>query len=634
MRSLKRYTFLFINGKRLLIVSLIVMNAVSLAYADQYRSKELSAPQSTSKENEKSIADLEQELSGIKDAYSRASTARFLARFYLQAANEHLKEKSVTNEFNKAIEYYRASLDGDGLSDIAKQQTVLELADIYFYQKKYADFIQTLNLFEKYGGDVEKQGVELRLKQAIAFYHQGENKQAVQVADDIYGTQMGRSLNADSKSVLEQLLYIYFNAGHYSRSAKIQKIIISLEQNNAQHWLRLVNIYLKANEKQKAAEALLLMKQKKLTLSSQQLLLMCDLLASTGNPYMAARQLQSLLDDKTLPASVMLYNKIFNYWYQAQEVDKAISALVSSARISPDVEMFLMLAELYMQQQQWPEMQANVLKACEKNIADEFVSRANLLLGVSELKQGNTASARQAFINATLVGGRGDAANGYLTFMQAPPATDSELSQFYGPCKPVWASGGSRQLSLAGVSGFAVQGGSDSESKKEMVQEATIDFQVKTVHDQRLIVGDYTLKVSEFEEKLLPLAMKLGMGIMKEGGKISGPMHFLFPEPVPEGADKISFQMAFPVSKVPRNKGRYHLLEDSGFYCASYLYEGSPEGLAGAWKAFYLSVTSAHHHVTGVGRQLVINPKKARRDFIQMELQMELASDEPKHNDS
>ncbi|NRB38704.1 MAG: hypothetical protein HRU20_09600 [Pseudomonadales bacterium] len=582
--------------------------------AEQYRSRELTAPSQPSGHNQKTIAELEQELSQLKDAYSRASTARFLARFYLQ--------QGKNADLAKAIKYYQQSLKDkpgeEGLSRFAKQETVVELANIYFYKKNYAAFLQSLDQLMTYGGKLDQ---AMALKQAVAFYHQGKKQQALKTAKSIFKNLKKTKQAKVDTAILDQLLFIFFHLQDYWRAADVQQQLLALDNNNMVLWRRLSQIYIKAGKNDRAAETLLMAYQKKLKLTSQDMILLCDLLALSNNPYAAARQLQDFMHAGLLPLSVKRYEKLFNFWFKANETDKAIAALSKAAELEPEVERFLNLAELHRQQSQWQAMQDNVKKACAKELPDEYVSRANLYLGISELKLSNKASARQAFINATLLGGMGDSAANYLHFMQAPKPTEKELSSFYGPCKPAWASGDSRELNLAGVAGFAVQGKQD---KSSLVSISLPDFEVKSVAPQRFFLGQFKMPVADMEKKLLPLAMKLGVHTIKNGGKIVGPMHFIFPEPVVEGATDIQFQMAFPVSKAPQMKGRYKLIDEPEYYCASLIYQGAPEGIVEAWKGLYFSVINKGYQPTGSSRQLVLDVKNASRENIKLELQMQL----------
>ena len=377
------------------MVTLLLLFNLPLAHAAQYVSRELSAPQTASAHSEKSINELEKEVAELKDAYARASTERFLARFYLQQGQE--------GDLQKAIKYYQQALTDtegeEGLSRFAKQETVTELATIYFFQKNYTEYLHALEQLIDFGGQLD---LQLQIKQAVAFYHLGKKQAALKNTHQVYQSLKKQAQTPD-KSTLQQLLFLFFHLQSYQRAADVQQQLLSLEHDDINQWRRLAQIYIKAGKNDRAAESLLLAYKKGLVLSIEDLMLLCDLLALAKNPFAAATYLQEFMQKGLLSSSVIRFEKLFNYWFKAGEIDKAIAALNQAAELKPDVERFLNLAELHRQQGQWKFMQNAVLKACSKDLADEFVSRANVLLGISELKQGNKASARQAFINATFV---------------------------------------------------------------------------------------------------------------------------------------------------------------------------------------------------------------------------------------
>ena len=82
------------------------------------------------------------------------------------------------------------------------------------------------------------------------------------------------------------------------------------------------------------------------------------------------------------------------------------------------------LAQLQMEQESWRPMYDTMVRACGDPLQDRFVGRANLLLGVSQLKLGDNVAARRSFINATLIGGVNAQAGQWLQFMNAAPATE------------------------------------------------------------------------------------------------------------------------------------------------------------------------------------------------------------------
>ena len=322
--------------------------------------------------------------------------------------------------------------------------------------------------------------------------------------------------------------------------------------------------------------------------------------------------------EKHIATTVDELDELFAYWMLAKERGEAIKTLQKALKIDPSIERYLQLARLQMDEQQWEDMKKNVLAACNMSLPDEYVSKANLLLGISELKQGNHAAARSAFINATLVGGEGETARQYLDYMEAENATEQENEMFHGPCTPKWA----RKQSVEYSVGIGKKDTLFSENVDDFGKVDRVDYKIKTSPSQNMVVGSYTIPAVEMEKKILPNALKLGMFIARNGGHIDGNMHFIFPQPVKVGDEIINFSMAFPVSKKPLLLGRYHLLKDKGFKSASTVFEGPAKNLFSTWINFHNTVLKDGLSLTGESRQIILDSQHASKEHIKMELQL------------
>ena len=571
-----------------LIFALIFFQAA--AEADQYRSRELAAPVD-SVVAEKSVAELEQELSKISDEYSKASTARYLARHF-----------SGEKDYQKAVAYYKEALQGEGLSDYAKQDVLAELAAVFLLQKNYRALVDTLKQREDLGG---KQNARLLMMRAMAHYHLDAYPQAVAAADEAWAMKPRADAN-----LLKQLLFVYYNSGSYANAAQAQKALLEKKPDDLSGWRQLSAIYLKMEKHADAADALQLARQQSLPLTEEDITRLAALYEKTGNPFAAARLFEQAMQEGSLAENLEHLDTLFRYWLLARERGKAIETLQQALAIKPDIERFLYLARLQMREEQWQAMKQSVTSACEIALPDEYVSRTNLLLGISELKLGNYAAARRAFINATLIGGEGEKASNWLRFMEAELPDEKEAAGFDGVCTPKWARTEARQLAIV------------TTDKPAAEQPQAVEYEIKTSEPKTLVVGSYTLPVVELEDKLLPLAMKLGTHVVKNRGRINGNMHFIFPEPIKPGDEVISFQMAFPVSREPQMLGRYRVRDDKGFKSASMLFEGAPDDLPGAWLQLYKAVTADGYEMADESRQIVIDPEKSDRQNIKLELQL------------
>jgi tetratricopeptide (TPR) repeat protein len=400
-------------------------------WAAQYQSNELLESKGQSKQTVKSILELEAELIGLSDAYSKDSTARYLARHYAQQNNE----KSV----NKAIEYYRLSLAGDGLSIYAQQATTLELLGLFFQHKLYQDFSEG---FDHYIALKGQPTPGLNIKAMLSYYYLKQNKKTLKLAKILFKNYDDRLIKLQL-SDLNQILFIFYNLGDFVTSAKVQQSIVLLDPLSVEQWLRLSKLYIKNNKADQAAEILLLMTQKGLLLEQDDLLLMADLIHNTGNAFIAARLMQQLLDEFRVDHNLDNFDRLFKYWYLAQETDKAALALKSSLKYDDSIKRYLDLAEVYYQQQDWVNMNATIKQGCFFDIAREHTGRANLLLGISELKLNNHGQAIKAFYNATMISGKVEEAIAYLNYLKADIKDMRRYERISGVCEPQAQKSGS-----------------------------------------------------------------------------------------------------------------------------------------------------------------------------------------------
>lgn len=569
----------------------LLLLASGASHAEQYRSQELVAPALSATEV-KSIEELEKGLASMPGSYGKASTARYLARHF------------ANGNPDKAEQYYRTALQGDGLSDFAKQDVLAELAQVYLRQKKYPQLLEALEQRRALGG---KDTTVLLVTQALAYTQVQQYAQAVTSAD----AALAAEKNPDA-TMLQQMLFVYFNSKAYAKAAQVQQRYLQLRPDDLAGWRQLAAIYLKLEQKGKAADALSVAYRQQLPLSEQDLYLLVELYARNGNPYAAARLLEQAIAQKRLPDTVDYREKLFTYWMMARERTQAITALQQALQLQPGLDRYLQLAQLQMEQQQWQAMKDSVVAACGEAVPDIYVSHANLLLGISELKLGNRTEARRAFINATLAGDDEAAtAHEYLRYMEAEPATEQELETFEGICLPGWARASAVSMAIPAIG-------------EQKAAGKALAYNIKTTPAQTLVTGTFSLPVADMEKKLRPLAMQLATHVVKNGGRIAGNMHFIFPELVQPGAEVIRFQMAFPVSKQPQLLGRYRLLKEQGYKSASTVFQGPPEQLPAQWQKLYEAAIADGHKPSGSARQIVLEGESATRERIKLELQLGL----------
>jgi tetratricopeptide (TPR) repeat protein len=517
-----------------------------------------------------SIEELERQMGSIADPYAKSSAGRHLARHYVEA-----------EQFDKAIEYYQTALRSKGLDDIANREMLRELAQVYLLSKDYDAAATTLERALEI--DLIPDAVDYLLL-AQAYYRRGKLLQVVKTLDMI--GEQGLTLNIAQQ---RQALALYYQAGAYAQCEQLLRQLLDAEPGNPESWHQLASVYLQQGKRKQALDQLALAWEKAIPFDEQDIRLLADLQAVNGNPYGGASILDGALAANKVERTAANYRKLFEFWLQAREQDRAADALAQAASRSGDTELYLYLAQLRMEQEDWQAMHQTMLAACAKQLQDKYVGRANLLLGISQLKLGDDKAARRSFINATLIGGATSQAGQWLDYMNAEPATKRETLRIEGVCY------GARDKRTSAAAMSAGTGAPENAIGQGGGAGDDAAVQTKTVDALRFFYQDFSGSLAELAVEAKNLAIRMSVILIKSGGATDGPLHIISTgEP---GADHM-LQLAIPVKGAPRASGRYRIRQAAAFRCAYLVLEGPLDSLEEIWSNFTRAILDDGYELT------------------------------------
>lgn len=239
-------------------------------------------------------------------------------------------------------------------------------------------------------------------------------------------------------------------------------------------------------------------------------------------------------------------------------------------------------------------MQATLLAACSEQLQDRYVSRANLLLGVSLLKQDRETEARRAFINATLIGGANAQAAQWLSYMEAQPASENELRRVRGPC---YGSEGKKES----LDDEPVAKTQTAVAEPAVAETSVDDSQpviVKTVLDMRFFYSSHSESIAELLPEVKALAARLNVSLVKASGNANGPLHLL-------SLPGEELRLAIPLRGSAQARGRYRIYNAEAFKCASMTLDATAEEPLAAVAEFAEKVEASGHRLTSEYRLLM-----------------------------
>jgi len=612
-----------------------IMMSVKVAAGEQYMSRlYIDIEQDATENVALSVSELEKQINTLQDDYTRANAEKFLAQHY-----------AAEKDYPKAIAHLEDALKRPGITDSARRDMLGDLAHLYVMQK---DYTNAASAIKRYLDTNPPENADMYILLAQVHYNNKKYVESAAALDKVL------ALNKDpSKDLLQSALAIYYSIGSYDRAASMIKKLIEQDINNATLWQQWISLELKAGKNPEALTVMSLAWEKNIPFRDQDVLLLCDLYAINKIPGRGARVLEEAINTEKIKADSKVNDRLFRLWLQAGDRDKAQKALEKAAQMGSDKELQLHLAQLYMEKEQWQTMQDMVLKACDSALPDALVARANLFLGISQFKLGDTDRARRSFINATLIGGENEKAGQWLAYMKAAPATEREKIGIAGPCyslsmRSMWTadmpdkkdtsesdhedaaansdSASTPSNSSSGVSNKAApvvisNAASYTELLAQKKGDPTAVVNSKITPSQKLYVAEANLAPQEFADKILSTAIKLGITASKNGGTINGPMHFIYTEP-PSADGKIKVRFGFPISGNPKNTSGFKLVSDPGIKCVWRKYQGTADGVVGAIAQLYLDAQVKGYQFTGESRQLAGSDNSSDSKIISLELQI------------
>ena len=568
----------------------------SVAAEGQYRSKVLLTPNDGdwAKGADLSIEELEQQLGSIEEAYAKSSAGRHLARHYVER-----------KEYGKAIEFYQQALQAEGLSDVANREMLRELAQVYLLNKDYTAAARTLQ--QVLAIDLVPDIADFLLL-ARAQHHLGKYVDVVTTLDGIQKA----GLTMDTPQ-MQQALALYYHAGAFAQCEVLLRRLLEVEPDEPQNWHLLASVYLQQNKKKQALDQLTLARDKLVPFAERDILLLASLQSANNNPYGAAEVLEEALSSQQVSPSAATYRRLFEFWLQAREQEKARKALQQAAKLSGDIELYLYLAQLQMEEQDFDNMHQTMLAACAKQLPDKYVGRANLLLGVSQLKRGDESGARRSFINATLIGGVNAQAGQWLRFMNGAPPTDDEIRRIVGIC---YGANDKRLDASTRLTQTAVETSADA-TAAEVVSSA---FEIKTIAPMSLYYMQSSKPVAELLGSLRGTAISLYVSLAKSGGNADGPLQVILSGDSQALEGDVTTQIGAPFAGAASGSGKFSVRTTEPFKCASQMFEGEGDGLGKALAQLAESVQGAQHEFTGEMR--IVIPLGDSGDALKLELQL------------
>ncbi|MCZ6773890.1 MAG: tetratricopeptide repeat protein [Proteobacteria bacterium] len=422
---------------RLLVTLFVVTAALSGTAMAQYGSQkaEQTAPQKT----KKTVAMSQPVYEGLQKAQELIEANQYadgLARLKKLRETSDLSVYETAQIWNltgyayylqenypRAVKSYENVIAQGDLPEAMVQSTLKTLSQLYFTIENYEKALATVDRLIVV---VSAPSPDVFMLKGQAHFQLQQYRQAlvpIKTAIDKYRGQ-GRK---PRENWLLLLRVCYYELSDFQNMIAILKQLIVLYPKQT-YVLTLAGVYSELGDTKKQLALTEALYDAGLIQGTHHLVNLANLYLVHNVPYKAAKILQREVDGGRVESTERNLRLLSQAWYQAREDEKAIPPLARAAGMSDKGELFVRLAQSYINLDRWPE----AADAVRKGLSKGGVKRsdiANIMLGMALFNQRHLALARAAFKLASTDKRSTKAARQWLAYVDSELEREATLDQ-------------------------------------------------------------------------------------------------------------------------------------------------------------------------------------------------------------
>ncbi len=212
-------------------------------------------------------------------------------------------------------------------------------------------------------------------------------------------------------------LALYYELKRYKPAARLLEKLLQRYPDKKSYWTQLASVFQQLNQYQKAVSIKYLMYKNQQLTSEKDILDLVNLFIYAGAPYKGGRILQQGFKSGKVRQTAKNWEILASAWRQARESDLALTALNKASTLSGKGRLYLQLAQIYVEKEDWPKAISASQKALQKG-GLKNPGQAYVILGVSHYEAGHYQSAVRAFQQAAKYRKQQKTARQWLGFLR------------------------------------------------------------------------------------------------------------------------------------------------------------------------------------------------------------------------
>ncbi len=301
---------------------------------------------------------------------------------YIESSQQH---------YRAAAERFEKALALDALPEGARLNTLYNLAQIYLADENFDEAAAKL---EEWFTQATNPGPEAYYLLAVAYIQAGRHDAAYTPAST--AVTQAKTLK---QSWLQLLLALELERKDYGKALKLLETAVQKWPNKA-YWMQLSAVYAELGREQDSLAAMQVAYTQGYLTSDSELRNLARMYLYHDLPFQAATLLEKAFDQGRITPEPSAYELLADAWLNARDYDKALAPLRKAASMSDDGKLYLKLARLLIEREDWKTAAEALMQALAKPQLKER-GKALLLLGIARYSNNDWQGSQQAFEKAS-----------------------------------------------------------------------------------------------------------------------------------------------------------------------------------------------------------------------------------------
>jgi len=301
----------------------------------------------------------------------------------------------LQEDYPQAIRAYELVLREPELPEALQQSTLKTLAQLHFTVEDYQKALDTVR---RLMAVVAEPAADVYMLLGQAHFQLGDYRAAldpIKTAIDMFNEQE----RVPRENWLLLLRVCYYELGDFPSMIGVLEDLIQYYPKDT-YVLTLAGVYSELGDTKKQLALVEVLYERGHLTNPTHIVNLANLYLLHETPFKAAKLMEKEMGANRVGKDVRNLRLLSQAWYTAREDEKAIPPLKQAAELSGDGELYVRLAQAYINLEQWND----AAQAIQEGLRLGGISRedtANIMLGMSLFNQNKLSLARRAFESAS-----------------------------------------------------------------------------------------------------------------------------------------------------------------------------------------------------------------------------------------